>query len=141
MASAEHARIGRDNQPVGFMQIGHGKGAPLRRLRGGDRVAYYAPATTLGGKDRLQSFVSIGLVLPGDLYTGNMGGGFVPWRRDVGDVPAHETPIAPLVDAFEWIQHRQHWGAKLRFGLFEIGNGDMRTIAQAMNANTDDLGL
>ena len=44
VASAEHARLGRDFKPVGFMQVGHGKGAPLKRLAAGDRVAYYAPA-------------------------------------------------------------------------------------------------
>ena len=62
IASAEHARLGREHQPLGFMQVGHGKGAPLWRIAPGDRVAYYAPATVFGGKDKLQSFVSIGIV-------------------------------------------------------------------------------
>ena len=34
----------------------------LKRVAPGDRVAYYAPATVLGGTDKLQSFVSIGVV-------------------------------------------------------------------------------
>ncbi|MBC7381316.1 MAG: EVE domain-containing protein, partial [Burkholderiaceae bacterium] len=25
VASAEHARLGREHQPMGFMQVGHGK--------------------------------------------------------------------------------------------------------------------
>src|ERR1700712_202416 len=83
IASAEHARAGRDHLPLGFMQVGHGKGAPLKRIRPGDRVAYYAPATVYGGNDKLQSFVSVGVVQPGEPYTGDMGGGFLPWRRDV----------------------------------------------------------
>ena len=57
VASAEHARLGRDHRPVGFMQVGHGKGAPLQRIRPGDRVAYYSPAQVFGGNDKLQSFV------------------------------------------------------------------------------------
>ncbi|MEO8857128.1 MAG: EVE domain-containing protein, partial [Burkholderiaceae bacterium] len=114
VASAEHARHGRDHSPIGFMQVGHGKGAPLRRLAGGDRVAYYAPATQLGGKDRLQSLVSIGIVQSRAPYTADMGGGFIPWRRDVMYVVAREIPIAPLLDALEWVDDRRHWGAKFR---------------------------
>lgn len=37
VASAEHARRGREG---GFMQVCHGKAAPLRRMGAGDRVAY-----------------------------------------------------------------------------------------------------
>lgn len=39
VASAEHVAIGREG---GFMQVGHGKGAPLKRLHAGDRVACYS---------------------------------------------------------------------------------------------------
>ncbi len=141
VASAEHARRGRDHEPVGFMQVGHGKGAPLRRLAPGDRVAYYAPTTVLGAKDGLQSLVSIGVVQPGAPYQGHMGNGFVPWRRDVRYLSAQETPIAPLLDAFEFVEDRARWGAKFRFGLFEISTHDMRLIAQAMRANADALQL
>ena len=45
VASAEHARLGRDHRPIGFMQVGHGKHAPLKRIAPGDSVACYAPAT------------------------------------------------------------------------------------------------
>ena len=96
VASAEHARRGRDHRPLGFMQACHGKAGPLRRVAAGDRVAYYSPATVFGGTDRLQSFVSIGIVQPGEAYEFDMGGGFVPWRRDVRYAVAHETPIAPV---------------------------------------------
>jgi hypothetical protein len=37
VASAEHVRIGRAE---GFMQVCHGKAAPLRRLRPDDWVIY-----------------------------------------------------------------------------------------------------
>ena len=132
IASAEHARRGRDNTPRGFMQVCHGKPGPIRRVQPGDRVAYYAPALTVGGKDKCQSFVSIGIVAPGEPYLFDMGGGFTPWRRDVGYVPAREAPIAPLLDRFEFVEDRQRWGAKFRFGLFEVGEHDMRLIADAM---------
>ena len=39
------------------MQVCHGKHAPLLRVPPGDRMAYYAPALAMGGKEKLQSFV------------------------------------------------------------------------------------
>ena len=117
------------------MQVCHGKAPPLQRIRPGDRVAYYAPTVTMGGKDRLQAFVSIGIVLPGTPYAFDMGGGFVPSRRDVAYVPAREAAIALLLDDLEFVDDRQRWGSKFRFGLFAVSDHDMRLIAQAMEAD------
>ncbi|MBI2768340.1 MAG: EVE domain-containing protein [Burkholderiales bacterium] len=134
VASAEHARLGRDADR-GFMQVGHGKEAPLKRIQPGDRVAYYSPAETFGGKDKLQSFVSVGIVQPGEPYMFDMGGGFVPCRRDVKYVPSQEAPILPLLDGLEFVEDRQRWGYKFRFGLFPVSDHDMRLISDAMAAN------
>lgn len=141
VASADHARLGRNHVPTGFMQVGHGKDAPLRRIAPGDRIAYYAPSTAPGGRDRLQSFVSLGIVLPGEPYTVDMGGGFVPWRRDVRYVPSHDAPIGPLVLRLDFIDDPSHWGSKFRFGLVSIGDADMRRIARAMDADLGAMGL
>lgn len=141
VASAEHALRGRDHAPVGFMQVCHGKRAPLQRLRAGDVVAYYAPALTMGGKDRLQSFVSIGVVQAGEPYAFDMGGGFVPHRRDVRYVSARPAPIGPLLDALDFAEDRQRWGYQFRFGLFEVSSDDMGRIARAMRADLLSLGL
>lgn len=135
VASAEHARRGCEEPGHGFMQVCHGKCAPLKRVQPGDRVAYYAPAVTMGGKDRLQSFVSIGVVQPGVPYPFDMGRGFVPFRRDVIYVPAKEAPISPLLDHFEFVDDRARWGYKFRFGLFMVTEADMRLIANAMQAD------
>ena len=51
VASAEHARRGCTQPAQGYMQVCHGKCAPLKRVAPGDRVAYYAPTITMGGKD------------------------------------------------------------------------------------------
>jgi EVE domain len=137
VASAEHARRGRDactDTQSGFMQVCHGKRAPLARVQPGDRVAYYSPTVTMGGKDKLQCFVSIGIVQSTPPYAFDMGGGFVPYRRDVQYLAANETPIAPLLDDFEFVQDRQRWGYQFRFGLFKISDHDMRLIADAMQA-------
>jgi hypothetical protein len=141
VASAEHARRGCATPGTGYMQVCHGKCAPLKRVSAGDRVAYYAPALTMGGKDKLQRFVSIGLVQAGEPYALAMGGGFVPFRRDVAYVAAQEASILPLVDEFEFVENRQRWGYKFRFGLFEVSDHDMRLIARAMRADLVALGL
>ena len=80
VASAEHIRLGRSN---GFMQVSHGKSAPLRRIEPGDRVVFYSPTDAFRGNDKLQSFTAIGVVKEGAPYQVDMGDGFSPFRRDV----------------------------------------------------------
>lgn len=122
----------------GFMQVGHGKLAPLKRLKAGDLITYYSPTITLGGKEKCQSFVSFGIVEPGEPYAFDMGS-FVPFRRNVRYLDAVETPIAPLLDAFEFVEDRSRWGYKFRFGLFSISDHDMAWIANAMHVKLDLL--
>jgi hypothetical protein len=141
VASAEHARLGRDHPAGGFMQVGHGKLAPLKRIAAGDRVAYYAPTTVLGSADKLQHFVSIGVVRGDAPYEVDMGHGFVPWRRDVRYAASREAPILPLIDQFDFVEDPKRWGYKFRFGLFEVDDHDIRLIAEAMNADAHALGL
>jgi hypothetical protein len=141
VASAEHARRGCAVLEHGFMQVCHGKCAPLKRVAPGDRVAYYAPTITMGGKDKLQSFVSIGVVQAGEPYAFDMGGGFVPYRRNVHYVSAQEASIAPLLEHFEFVEDRARWGYKFRFGLFMVSDADMRLIAGAMRADVAALAL
>lgn len=132
VASAEHVRLGRTQ---GFMQVCHGKAAPLRRLQAGDWVSYYSPSTRLGGKDRLQAFTALGRVLPTAPYAFDMGGGFVPFRRDVAWLPAREAPIQPLLDQLDFSAGQRNWGFQLRFGLFAVSAHDMDLIARAMGAD------
>lgn len=117
------------------MQVCHGKQGPLQRVQPGDCVAYYAPTLTMGGREKCQAFIAIGRVRDGVPYRFDMGGGFHPWRRDVDYVPAREAPILPLLDQLAFVEDRQRWGYKFRFGLFAIGAPDMRLIAQAMQAD------
>jgi len=131
VASAEHVRRGRE---AGFMQVCHGKAAPLRRVRPGDRVAYYSPTVEFRGKDKLQAFTAIGIVKVGEPYQFDMGDGFCPFRRDVAWLQAYETPILPLLDALEFLAGVRNWGYPLRFGLFSISDHDLQMIAAAMGA-------
>ena len=141
VASAEHARRGRDAGVPGFMQVGHGKLAPLKRVHPGDRVVYYAPTEVYGVADCFQQFVSMGVVLPGEPHAFDMGGGFVPYRRPVSYVTARETPIRPLLDRLEFVEDSSRWGSKLRFGLLAISDHDMRLVASAMRAPLSRLHL
>lgn len=131
VASAEHARQGRE---WGIMQVGHGKGPPLRRISPGDGIVYYAPATKLGGKDALQSFVSIGHAKDERIYQVDMGGGFTPFRRDVTYAPAQDAAIRPLLERLEFTRGNASWGYAFRFGLIEISEADFKVIAAAMKA-------
>lgn len=133
VASAEHVRIGRE---AGFMQVGHGKAAPLRRIVPGDRVIYYSPTEAFGGRNRLQAFTAIGVVGEAAPYQVEMHPGFKPWRRDVEWWHAQELPIRPLLDQLSFTHAGANWGYQLRFGLFEIENEDADLIAYAMCRET-----
>lgn len=129
VASAEHVRRGRAE---GFMQVCHGKAGPLRRVKPGDRVAYYSPTVTFAAKDRLQAFTAIGTVREGEAYLADMGGGFRPWRRDVAWDEAREAPIRSLLDALDITAGEPNWGYRFRFGLLPVGRQDFERIETAM---------
>jgi len=138
VACAEHVARGRAD---GFMQVCHGKEAPLKRLRAGDRVVYYSPAQQMGSGPPLQAFTAIGRLRDRAPYRFDMGGGFVPWRRDVEWVEAGTASIRPLLALLDFTRGQASWGAKFRYGLFSVSEADMQCIAQAMGAPLPLLGL
>ena len=131
VASAEHVAIGRAQ---GFMQVGHGKGVPLKRLHAGDRIAYYSPVRVLGIKGVCQAFTAIGTVRDERVYQGHMGNGFEPFRKDVDWLDADEAPIRPLLEVLSFTQGKSNWGYAFRFGLLNVTADDMDAIAEAMHA-------
>ena len=141
VASSEHARRGCAGPGGGYMQVCHGKRAPLQRVAPGDRVVYYAPTLTMRGKDKCQRFVSLGLVQDGEPYAFDMGGGFVPFRRDVAYVPAREASILPLLPQLAFVTDPRHWGYHFRLGLFRISDADMRVVARAMQVDLQRVHL
>lgn len=134
VASADHVRIGRAG---GFMQVNHGKLAPLRRMKPDDGIVYYSPTNAYGGTDGLKSFTAIGIIKPGDPYLGLMSGGHEAHRRDVDWFAANETPIMPLLDELELTAGKKNWGYQLRFGVLPLVASDFALIARAMGANLD----
>ncbi len=128
VASANHVARGVAG---GFLQLCHGKAGPVRRLRPGDHIAYYAPTATFGLKDTLRAFVAMGTVAEGEPWQEEMAPGFVPWRRAVAWAPARQAPAAPLLPHLS-VARDGGWGARLRFGLVPITAEDWDVIAAAM---------
>ena len=129
VASAAHVRRGRAE---GFMQVCHGKGGPLARIKPGDSVVYYSPTETFGGADRLQAFTAIGFATERAPGQADMGGGFRPFRREVRWLPAREASIRPLLERLSFSAGKANWGYVLRFGLFDVSAEDFALIAAAM---------
>ncbi len=138
VASAEHVAVGR---ACGFMQVGHGKGAPLKRLHAGDRVAYYSSVRVFGEKAICQAFTAVGvvrneLVYQGEMKLANLAGGevFKPFRKDVKWFKAQEASIRPLLDKLSFTAGKTSWGYAFRFGLLKVTAADMDLIQAAMKA-------
>ena len=129
VASADHVRLGRAG---GFMQVNHGKAAPLRRLTPGDRVVYYSPHEQIRAGAPVQAFTALGVVAEGAPYIGVMSGDFQPFRRDVHWHATRDAPIRPLLPHLSF--GGPNWGARFRYGLFEIPASDMDLIEEAMCA-------
>ena len=114
------------------MQVCHGKSGPLSRIRPGDDIIYYSPATEMGGGDKVQSFTAAGRVTDRDSYRFDMGGGFVPLRRDVDWMRTRAAPIQPLLDRLEFTRGNRNWGYVFRFGIVKISEHDRDVILAAM---------
>jgi hypothetical protein len=121
------------------MQVCHGKAGPLRRVKAGDRVAYYSPSEQLRGGKRLQCLTALGVVLDGEIEQIDLGGGFRPFRRAVCWLASRPAPIRPLLDAPGFALSGPRWGARLRYGLLEIDEASMAMIASTMGVTEDAI--
>jgi len=129
VVSRSHVQLGRQG---GFVQLGHGKRAPLERLRAGDGLVMYSPRTSYPDGEALQSFTAIGIVISGEIYQVEMSPGFKPYRVDVSYLDCREAPIRPLVERLSFIRSKTHWGAAFRFGQLSVPADDFALIARAM---------
>ena len=129
VASKNHVQNGVQK---GIAQANHGKAAPLRRMQVGDGILYYSPKIEFEGNEKLQAFTAIGRVRDEKIYQVDMGGGFVPYRRDVEYFDCVDAPIQPLVADLTFIVNKQSWGYLFRFGFFEIPKNDFDLIAGKM---------
>lgn len=117
----------------GFAQLCHGKRLPLERMSVGDWLVYYSPKTDLHEGEPLRAFTALGRVWGTRTERFDMGGGFVPYRREVRfERSVREVPLARLAERLGFIRDNPHWGMLARRGHFEISLEDLRTLASAM---------
>src|SRR4051794_15549488 len=95
VVSRSHVQIGVKG---GFIQLNHGKKAPLQRLHAGDWLAMYSPRTDYPDGDLLQQFTAIGIVSTGEIYQVEMTPDFKPYRVNVQFLECREAPIKPLIE-------------------------------------------
>ena len=131
VASRDHAKAAVQGA---FIQLNHGKQAPVRRLKAGDGVILYSPRTAYPDGEPLQAFTAIGTVVTGDPYQVEVTPDFKPHRVAVQFVPSKEAQIKPLIPHLSFIRSKSHWGAAFRFGFVGVPNSDFALIAERMGA-------
>ena len=121
----------------GFVQLNHGKAAPLERMQAGDGFAFYSPRESYPEGATLQAFTAIGSVADAPIYEATIPELGKIFRRDVAFLDATPAPIRPLVPQLTFIRSKTHWGVAFRFGLVRVPREDFATIATAMGRNPD----
>ncbi len=116
----------------GFAQAGHGKSAPLKKMKKGDWLIYYSPKISLNGDEKCQCFTAIGTVKDERIYEVEMYKDFIPNRRDIDYKKSKEISILPLIEKLTFIQDKKHWGYRFRFGILEISENDFKIISDLM---------
>ncbi len=132
VASFDHVQKGIAGN---FCQVCHGKAAPLKRMKKDDWIIYYSPRIKFAEQSPCKSFTAVGKVLDDLVYQFEMAPDFIPFRRNVGFIKTlKHQPIIPILDELEFVEDKTKYGAKLRYGHFEISEGDFKTIVQHMRS-------
>jgi hypothetical protein len=134
VVSRSHVLIGVKG---GFVQLEHGKQAPLRRMHAGDMLAMYSPRESYPEGAALRAFTAIGVVRTGEVYQVKMSADFEPYRVDIEFFPCVDAPVAPLIERLSFIRSKKHWGAAFRFGYLKVPESDFALIADAMRPGRD----
>ncbi len=132
VVSREHVQLGING---GYIQLNHGKKAPLQKIHAADGFIYYSPKTSYPNGEPLQMFTAIGIVKTGEVYQAEMDNGFRPFRLDVRFLKAKEAAIKPLLEQLSFIKDKTHWGAAFRFGNIKVPAQDFKIIAESMGCN------
>ena len=129
VVSKEHTMRGVHG---GFMQVCHGKPAPLKRIKKEDWIVVYSPKASLNNDEKCHAFTAIGQAMDDVVYQIKMSNDFIPFRRKVKFFDCRETSILPLIDKLDFIPNKNKWGYPFRFGFFEIKANDFDLIASNM---------
>jgi hypothetical protein len=134
--SKDHALTGVEG---GFVQANGGKAANLQLLRKEDLIFCYSPGTLFRAGEILQAFTAIVRVIGDAPYKVETSASVHSWRRKTTSLMCEQAPIESLISQLNFIQDAANWGMFLRRGMFEIGEGDARCIADAMKAEIGSL--
>lgn len=127
--SKEHIQRGVEGN---FIQVCHGKEAPLKRMRKGDYLLVYSSKISMSGSEKYQKFTALGRVKDEVLYQVQMSENFSPFRRNIEYLPCTEASIVPLIYDLEFITNKKSWGYPFRYGFFEINENDFKLITSKM---------
>ena len=116
----------------GFMQVCHGKEAPLKRMKKGDYLIVYSSKITFEGSEKCQSFTAIGQVNDDEVYQVSMSETFKPYRRNITFINGTECSFLPLINELEFVVDKKYWGYPFRYGFFEINKHDFELIKSKM---------
>ena len=128
----DHVSIGVKG---GYAQLDHGKKSRLEKMKAGDWLIYYSPRLGFESREPYQHFTAIGEIKTGDVYSHDMGKGFVPYRTDVDFRKCEIAPIRPLLEKLSFTEGKKNWGQQMRLGHFEITKSDFDLIAKAMKVS------
>lgn len=133
--SKEHTLRGTNGN---FIQVCHGKQAPLKRMKKGDYLLVYSSKITMEGNEKCQAFTAVGQVSDDGVYQVEMTENFKPFRRNIQFLKCSENPIIPLINDLEFISDKKYWGYPFRYGFFEIKENDFNLITSKMLLNEID---
>jgi hypothetical protein len=98
-----------------FMQVCHGKQAPLKRMKKGDYLLVYSSKISMEGNEKCQAFTAVGQVKDDDVYQFQMAENFIPYRRNIDFLDCVESPIIPLINDLEFISNKKILGISISF--------------------------
>jgi hypothetical protein len=119
----------------GYLEVSHGKSAPLERMSAGDGIACYSPRHDGPDGPPLQAFTALGRV-DGAPITQSRDA-HQPFRRGMAWTTVRCAPIRPLLADLGFIRNKSHWGAAFRFGYVRVPGEDFARIAAALQASGD----
>ena len=129
VASREHVQAAVEG---GFLQLSHGKEAPVRQLSRGDHLLFYSPRERIGHSAPVQAFTAAGRVLDDTPFQIHQGDQFHPFRRQMRYFTVQQASIHPLLQELSFTHGRSNWGIAFRRGTFRISHDDYTKIARAM---------
>ena len=118
--SRDHAKIAAQ---AGFLQVSHGKAAPLRQTSAGDEVFIYCPRTGMGTGAVLKRVEYRCIIENDTVYQVEQAPGFMPFRKAVRFDTGFQGISIGAVRGLE-LTAKPHWGMLVRRGFFELSAHD-----------------